>query len=169
MSVVKSTRIRMPKPDLVFAVVLTMAIAVLSGCGQGRTSTGGTSLPPGVISATQACRQVIGKAPKGFFTGPKRVHLVLTTYAKGEPIESQGDISSGMPPRALVWVVEVHARAIHWNHSVPPGYQPPARPYTDYSVVMNARTGRISDLGECRCWPLPLSKAGTAVSLPPHC
>jgi hypothetical protein len=47
------------------------------------------------------------------------VHLVLTTYAKGEPIQSQGDISHGMPPRALAWIVEVHASAIHWNHSVP--------------------------------------------------
>jgi hypothetical protein len=66
-------------------------------------------------------------------------------------------------------VVEVHAKAVHWNHSVPPGYQPPARPYTDFSVVMNARTSRGSDEGECRCWPLPLWKAGTVVSLPPEC
>jgi hypothetical protein len=121
------------------------------------------------MSATRACRQVIGAGSGGFFAAPKRVHLVLTTYAKGEPIQSQGDVSSGLPPQALVWVVEVHARAIHWNHSVPAGYQAPARPYTDYSVVMNARTGRVSDEGECRCWPLPLSNAGTVVSLPPRC
>jgi hypothetical protein len=54
-------------------------------------------------------------ADPGFFTGPERVHLVLTSYAKGEPVESQGDISSGMPPQTLVWVVEVHAKAIHWD------------------------------------------------------
>jgi hypothetical protein len=74
-----------------------------------------------------------------------------------------------MPLRTLVWVVEVHAKAIHWDHSVPSGYQPPAQPYTDYSVVLNARTGLVSDQGECRCWPLPLSQAGTVVSLPPEC
>lgn len=121
------------------------------------------------MSAAQACRVVVSQAPKGFFVGAKRVHLVLTTYAKGEPIQSRGDISSGFPPQTLVWIVEVHARAIHWNHSVPAGYQPPARPYTDFSVVMNARTGRISDQGECRCWPLPLWQAGTVVSLTPEC
>jgi hypothetical protein len=121
------------------------------------------------MSATHACRLVVRKAPKGFFVGADRVHLVLTTYGKGEPIQSGGDSSSGMPSQTLVWIVEVHARAIHWDHSVPPGYQPPARPYTDYSVAMNARTGRVTDQGECRCWPLPLSKAGTVVSLAPNC
>jgi hypothetical protein len=97
------------------------------------------------------------------------VHLVLTSYAKGEPVESQGDISSGMPPQTLVWVVEVHAKAIHWDHSAPSNYKPPAQPDTDYSVVMNARTGYVSDQGECACWPLPLSKVGAVVSLPPTC
>jgi hypothetical protein len=121
------------------------------------------------MPATKACRLVIDSEPKGFYIRPTRVHLVLTAYAKGEPIESQGDISSGMPPAALVWIIEVHAKAIHWNHSVPAGYQPPARPYTDFSVVINARTGRISDEGECRCWPLPLWKAGKVLSLPPEC
>jgi hypothetical protein len=127
------------------------------------------SLPPGVMSAAQACRQVTQRAGRGFFTRVERVHLVLTTYAKGEPVESRGDISTGMPPGTLVWVVEVHAKAINWDHSVPAGYHPPARPYTDYSVVMNARTGLVTDQGECRCWPLPLSKVGTVVSLPPEC
>jgi hypothetical protein len=94
----------------------------------------------------------------GILTGPEQVHLVLTSYAEGEPVESQGDISFGMPPQTLVWVVEVHAKAIHWNHSVPSGYKPPAQPDTDYSVVLNARTGYASDQGECACWPLPLSK-----------
>ena len=55
---------------------------------------------PGVMSAAQACRLVIGKASSGFFTGPEQVHLLLTTYAKGEPVEAQGDISYGMPPRS---------------------------------------------------------------------
>jgi hypothetical protein len=142
---------------------------LLSGCGQGLASARGGSLPRGVMPAARACKLVIEKAAPGFFTGAERVHLVLTTYAKGEPVESLGDLSSGMPPRTLVWVVEVNAKAIHWNHSVPPGYQPPAQPYTDYSVVLNARTGQVSDQGECRCWPLPLSTVGTVVSLPPEC
>lgn len=131
--------------------------------------TPGASLPPGAMSAARACRQVVGRASRGFFTRVEGVHLVLATYAKGELAESQGEISIGMPPRTWVWVVEVHARSIHWDHSVPPGYRPPARPDTDYSVVMNARTGQVTDQGECRCWPLPLSKVGTVVSLPAEC
>jgi len=68
-----------------------------------------------------------------------------------------------------VWVVEVHAKAVHWDHSVRAGYKSPTRPDTDFSVVRLARTGRVSDQGECRCWPLPLSQAGTVISLPPRC
>ena len=156
-------------------LLIFIPMVLLAGCGQGLAAAGGGSLsggaplPPGVMSAAHACKLVVGKPGSGFFTGPKQVHLVLTTYAKGEPVESRGDISSGMPPRTLVWVVEVHAKAIHWDHSVPPGYTPPARPDTDYSVVMNARTGQVSDQGESTCWPLPLSGLGTVVSLTPEC
>ena len=154
---------------ILLAVMPMTAMVLVSGCGQRPASGGGRSLPHDVMSAAQACGQVIGKAPRGFFTDVERLRLVLTTYAKGEPVESQGDISSGMPPRTLIWVVEVQAKAINWNHSVPSSYQAPARPDTDYSVVMNARTGYISDQGECTCWPLPLSRVGTVVSLPPEC
>jgi hypothetical protein len=149
--------------------VLLLSGCVLSGCGQSQAAAPAGSLPPGVMSAAQACRLVVGKADSGFFTGPEQVHLVLTSYAKGEPVESQGDISFGMPPQTLVWIVEVHAKAINWDHSVPADYKPPAQPDTDYSVVLNARTGYVSDAGECTCWPLPLSKAGTVVSLAPKC
>jgi len=149
--------------------MILIPVLLLSGCGQGVVSARGGSPSRGVISAARACRLVVGRAGPGFFAGLDRVHLVLTRYAKGEPVESQGDIGSGMPPQTLVWVVEVHARAIHWNHSEPPGYRTPARPDTDYSVVLNARTGYVSDQGECTCWPLPLSKAGTVVTLPPEC
>ena len=151
------------------AFIPVIPVLLLSGCGQSQASAHAGSLPRGVMPAAQACKLVVGKAGPGFFTGPEQVHLVLTTYAKGEPVESQGDVSSGMPPQTLVWVVEVHARAIHWDHSVPSNYKPPAQPDTDFSVVMNARTGFVSDQGECTCWPLPLSKAGTVVSLPPKC
>lgn len=92
---------------------------------------------------------------------------MLTSYAKGEPVESEGDISSGMPPETLVWVVEVHAKAVHGVESGPPGFKPGH--YTDYSVVMNAKTGISTDGGYCNCWPLPLWKVGTLVSLPPRC
>ncbi len=132
--------------------LLTAIALATAGCGSVASGPSAT-LPAGVMSAARACRQVIDRASRGFFTRVERVHLVLTTYAKGEPAESRGDISTGMPPRTLVWVVEVHAKAINWNHSVPPGYQPPARPDTDYSVVMNARTGLVTDSGECICWP----------------
>ena len=162
-------RVRMSRPTCLFTLMFVTVIMLLGGCGQNPAPAVGGSLPPGVMSAAHACSLVIGRAGRGFFAHPERVHLVLTTYAKGEPIESQGDISSGMPPGTLVWVVEVHAEAIHWDHSVPPGYQPPALPYTDYSVVMNARTGQVSDQGECRCWPLPLSRVGAVVSLPARC
>jgi hypothetical protein len=121
------------------------------------------------MSAVDACRLVLGQHPGTFFQGIERVHLVLTTYAKGEPVESGGDISYGMPPQALVWVVEVHAKRINWNHSVPSGYKPPKKPYTDFSVVMSARTGVGTDSGECRCWPLPLWKVGDLISLSPNC
>lgn len=159
--------------------MIFIPVILLSGCAQGQSqpsakgqrqpSAHADSLPSGVMSAAQACKQVLGKAGAGFFTGPEQVHLVLTSYAKGEPVESQGDISSGMPPQTVVWVVEVHAKGINWSHSVPSGYKAPAQPDTDFSVVMNARTGDVSDQGECTCWPLPLSKVGTLVSLPPTC
>jgi hypothetical protein len=163
------------------------AVALTCGCGAAQAPAGATpesghavtpagTLPPGVMPATQACRLVTGREPRGFFTHIEQVHLVLTTYAKGEPVESQGDISTGMAPRTLVWVVEVHARAVHWNHSAPAvapftataqAHAGPAG--TDYSVVINARTGYGSDAGECNCWPLPLWQAGTLVSLPAGC
>lgn len=165
------------------AVIMTAAaVALMCGCGTAHAPAGGNAaaptvtLPPGVMSATRACKLVTGREPRGFFSHIEQVHLVLTTYAKGQPIESQGDISTGMAPHALVWVVEVHATAIHWNHSAPAlapstgtaqAHAVPA--YTDYSVVMNARTGYGSDAGECNCWPLPLSQAGTLISLPADC
>jgi hypothetical protein len=121
------------------------------------------------MSAARACRLVVRRASPGFFTDVEQVHLVLTTYAKGEPVESEGDINHAMPPDTLVWVVEVHAKAINWNHSVPSGYAAPAHPDTDYSLVMNAQTGRGTDSGDCRCWQLPLWEVGTSVSLPADC
>lgn len=51
------------------------------------------------MTAAQACHIVVGYR---FYTDIERVHVVLTTYAKGEPVQSGGDISSGMPPDALV-------------------------------------------------------------------
>jgi hypothetical protein len=170
------------------AIMTAAAVALMCGCGTARAPAGTTpqsghaatptvTLPPGVMSAARACRLVTGREPPGFFTRIEQVHLVLTTYAKGEPIEAQGDISTGMAPHTLVWVVEVHASAVHWNHSAPAALHPSAATtqahavpaYTDFSVVMNARTGYGSDAGECNCWPLPLGQAGTLISLPAGC
>jgi hypothetical protein len=92
------------------AIMTAAAAALICGCGaarapagvtpeSGSTATPASTLPPGVMPATQACRLVTGREPRGFFTHIEQVHLVLTTYAKGEPIESQGDISTGMAPR----------------------------------------------------------------------
>ena len=175
---------------IVLPVTLMLSVGLLlSGCGQGQASAGHAggqsgvqsaghateaaaheaALPPGVMPAARACRLVIGKPGSGFFSHPEQVHLVLTSYAKGEPAESQGDTSGGMPAQTLVWVVEVHAKAVNWDHSTPPGYKPSGPPDNDFSVVMNAKTGYVSDSGECRCWPLPLGKVGALVSLPPSC
>ena len=169
------------------AVMTAAAVALMCGCGPAQAPAGAApgsgnavrpavTLPPGVMPAAQACRLVTRREPRGFFAHIEQVHLALTTYAKGEPIESQGDISTGMAPRTLVWVVEVHARAIRWNHSAPAlapsaaTAQAHAVPVdTDYSAVINARTGYGSDAGECNCWPLPLWQAGTLISLPAGC
>ena len=48
-----------------------ISVLLLSGCGQSQSSARGVSLPPGVMSAAQACRLVVGKAGPGFFTGPE--------------------------------------------------------------------------------------------------
>jgi len=128
--------------------------------------------PPGsVMSAAQACRQVMGRSIPGVsFSGVERVRLVLSKYDKDEPVESTRDVGTAIPPRTLVWVIEVHAKAIHWQLPSPlPNHHTPARPDTDFSVVMNARTAIMSDFGENNHWPLPLSKLGTVVSLPPQC
>jgi hypothetical protein len=119
------------------------------------------------MPAVQACKRVTGLSAKGDLRGVERVHLVLTTYAKGEPAESDGDISRGMPARTLVWVVDVHAKAVNMAYSAPPGAKP--GPADSSSVVMNARTGLITDGGEGPSWPLPLWKVGTVISLPPRC
>jgi len=152
---------------------------LIAACGHGPARGGGRSdsaaavaagnlrLPHGVMSPIQACERIVFREPRGFFSRAERVHLVLTTYAEGEPVQSRGDISTGVPPSTLVWIVEVHARAVHWDHSVPAGAEMVSD--RDYSVVMNARTGRITAAGECNCWPLPLQTVGRLVSLPARC
>ncbi len=162
---------RAKRASAVVLVCVTSTL-LLAACGSHKvTATGGTtgvgeSLPVGVMSAHRACSLVL-KRPRGTFVGIKQVHLVLTTYAKGEPVESHGDYSAGTPPQTLVWVVEVHAKAIHVAFSVPPGTRPILT--TDYSVVMNAKTGLISDSGLGRDWPLPLWRVGTMISLAGRC
>jgi hypothetical protein len=104
------------------------------------------------------------------FSGAERVRLVLTRYAHN-PIESTHIVETAhqIRLRTLVWVVEVHARAIHWQLPYPEPNHAPTRPDTDFSVVMNARTAIMSDFGESNRWPLPLSELGTVTSLPPRC
>ena len=125
-------------------------------------------LPVGVIPARKVCEDFTGHRSSGFFTDIKQVRLVLTTYARGLAVES-GAIKPESPPGDLVWVVEVHAKSINWNHSVPRGYKPPKLPADDYSVVMNAHTGVSTDRGECRCWPLPLEQLGPVVRFSSSC
>lgn len=126
----------------------------------GRAVTAGSSLlAAGVMSAAQACKRVVAPMAGQSLRGIEQVRLVLTTYAVGEPVESGGDISSGMPSRTPVWVVAVHAKTVNVAHSVPPGYKPHGHD-DSLSVVMNARTGRVTDWSVGRFWPLPLWKAG---------
>jgi hypothetical protein len=151
---------------LLAAVTVTTA-----GCGSavaGAGTAGSSSLPAGVMSAAQACRRVVETSGRGSLRGIEQVQLVLTTYAKGEPVESGGDISSGMPPRTLVWVVAVHAKTVNVPYSHPSGYKQRGR-FDSYSVVMNARTGQVTDSGMGRGWPLPLWKAGTVIRLSGRC
>ena len=156
-----------PRSLAIGMVVLTVALALgLAACGRPKDS----GIPgAATLSAAQACRAVVDEKPSDFFTQVEQVDLVMSTYAKGEPVESDGDISHGMPPTTPVWVVEVHAKAINWNHSAPFGYKPPKEPDNDYSVVMNATTGGVTDSGECRCWPRPLHELGTVVSMSADC
>jgi hypothetical protein len=159
--------------SLALAACGANASAAPSGSHPTHHGTGGgkitTTIAPGLLTARHACRLVIDHSPKGFFNDIEQVHLVLTSYGKGEPVESQGDVAYGMAANARVWVVEVHAKSINWNHPTPAGSQPPKQPYTDFSTVMNAKTGKSTDSGECRCWPLPLSQVGTVVTLPADC
>ena len=128
--------------------------------------------PPGsVMTAAQACRQVMRRTIPGVsFSGAERVRLVLTRYAHN-PIESTREQGTArqIPLRTLVWVIEVYAKAIHWQLAYRAPSHTAAHPDTDFSVVMNARTAVMSDFGESNHWPLPLSKLGTVVSLPPQC
>ena len=152
-------------------VALLMAAAATAGCGSavaGSATAGSSPLPAGVMSAHQACEHIVAPMAKQSLRGIEQVRLVLTTYAKGEPVESGGDIGSGMPAGTLVWVVAVHAKTVSVAHSVPPGYK--ASGHDDsFSVVMNARTGRVTDWSVGRNWPLPLGKAGTVISLAGRC
>jgi hypothetical protein len=147
------------------------AMVMLAACGHRSTDQRrgiaymAKPLPRGVMSAHRACALVL-RRPRGTFVGLKQVHLVLTTYGKGEPVESQGDYTTGNP-RTLVWVVEVHAKAIHVDYSRPSNAHP-IHP-TDFSVVMNAKTGRVSDFGIGHAWPLPLWTVGKMISLPARC
>ncbi len=156
--------------------VLSVAVGLVAlGCTSSSTGLPGrevptpTTLPPGVISAEQACRRVVDGPFASALHSVEQVHLVLTTYGKGVPVESQGDMSTGMPPDTLVWVVDVHAKKVDVIFSSPLGGSPPILPGTEYSVVMNARTGVGTDSGTGDSWPLPLSTVGTLVSLPPTC
>lgn len=153
-----------------FLLACTSAVVLLAACGAPNRPRNGIAdmakpLPPDVMSARKACAIVL-KRPRGTFVGVKQVHLVLTTYGKGEPVESQGDITTGNP-RTLVWVVEVHAKAIHVDYSRPSNAHPIHA--TDYSVVMNAKTGGVTDFGLGNGWPLPLWKVGTMISLSARC
>jgi hypothetical protein len=113
-----------------------------------------------------ACREVVDASMPGFFTGVEAVHVVLTTLEKAMQI---GGDSPGQNQNRLVWLVDVHAKAVHWNHSVPAGYHQSGSLPTDFSAILNASTGRGLGGGECNCWPQPLWTVGEMISFPPDC
>src|SRR5260221_13740129 len=88
---------------LASATLAVVATISLTACGQvpagqhpmHRKTVFGpgvdTMAPPRAMSAARACRLVVTRAPRGFFAHVERGHLVLTTYAKGQPVESHGD------------------------------------------------------------------------------
>lgn len=150
---------------------ILMAAVTTAGCGSavaGTATTASSSLPAGVMSAAQACKRVVAPSAGQSLRGIEQVRLVLTIYAKGEPVQSGGDTSSGMPSGTPVWVVAVHAKVVNVAHSVAPGYKPHGHD-DSLSVVMNARTGLVTDFSVGRFWPLPLWKAGKVISLSGRC
>jgi hypothetical protein len=159
-----------------FLTAVGLAI-LLTGCSTANVSSSSPSsgdssttslprVPAGVTSAVDACREVVTASRPGFFTGIEAVHLVLTTLEKA--MEIGGD-SPGQNQNRLVWLTEVHSKAIHWNHSVPANYHQSGPLPTDFSAILDARTGRGLGAGECNCWPQPLWDIGEMISFPPDC
>ena len=162
-------------PQLLLAAIV-LSLLLLAGCRStadvSSSKPGGSStttlprVPPGVISSVDACRGVVDASRPGFFTGAEAVHVVLTTLEKAMQI---GGDSPGQDQDRLVWLVEVHAKAVNWNHSVPAHYHQSGPPPTDFSAILDARTGRGLGRGECDCWPQPLGTIGEVIVFPPDC
>ena len=162
-------------PQLLLAAIVLSAV-LLTGCRStvdvSLSKPGGSStttlprVPPGVISPVDACREVADTSRPGFFTDVEAVHVVLTTLEKAMQI---GGDSPGQHQDRLVWLVEVHAKAVNWNHSVPANYHQSGPPSTDFSAILDARTGRGIGAGECDCWPQPLGTIGEMIAFPPRC
>src|SRR5579872_4271153 len=75
-------------PRWVIVVAGTLSLLV-TGCGATNyvkppaASGSTTTLPAGVMSASDACQAVVGRHSSRFFTDVEGVHLVFTTYSKG--------------------------------------------------------------------------------------
>jgi hypothetical protein len=162
-------------PKLLLAAIVLSAV-LLRGCRstadvsssmpEGSSTTTLPQVPPGVISSVDACREVVDASRPGFFTGVEAVHLVLTTREKAMRI---GGDSPGQDQNRLVWLVEVHAKVVNWNHSVLGRYDRSGPPPTDFSAILDARTGRSLGAGECDCWPQPLRTIGEVIAFPRGC
>jgi hypothetical protein len=121
--------------------------------------------PPPILSAAQACAWVVERAAPGFFTGIESVSVVYTTV---EQAEAGHGTDGTVPPGDKIWVVQVQAKAINWNHSVPGGGTGTTLPATDYSAYIDPATGVIPVRGECRCSIL-FADMGVPVVFPPSC
>ena len=75
---------------ILLAVMQVTATVLVSGCGPRPASAGGGSLPPASCLRHRHASRSSRKCPRVSFTHAEQVHLVLTTYSKGEPVESQG-------------------------------------------------------------------------------
>jgi hypothetical protein len=168
---------------IVAALTLTaIAIPIVrsgrsSGTGSTSLATATTSAsttafpqtPAPIRSAAQACA-LVAEGAGSFFTHVESVSVVYTTNAQAglNGTSSASSTTSTIPPGGKIWAVDVHARSINWNHSVPPDYKPPLLPSTDYRVFIEPATGDVAGRAECRCSTL-LAGMGAPVILPPNC
>ena len=98
---------------------------------------------PPITTAAEACAYIVRGPRPGFFTDIEDIYVVWTTHGLEERYD---DYQDGASPGANVWVVDVHAKRINWNHSVPARVK--EKPSTDFVVSIYPKTGFIPGAAE---------------------